>query len=106
MPIPGRQFILSVIAQIESKDRATTNERKRKLQQKQGGEGAAELLPRESPATASLISKLLPTSALICRKRNLRLWWKKIFHTSSGFEMHIETEQFSLHLLTWLPFNL
>ncbi len=49
--------IVNLWCKLDLKERATTNERKRKPVQKQGGKGATELLPQESHASAILISR-------------------------------------------------
>ncbi len=49
--------VMNLWCKPELKQRATTNEIKRALEQKQVGEGAVKLLLEESHATASLISK-------------------------------------------------
>ncbi len=62
-------LIVNLWCRLALKERATTTKIKREPEQKQGGEGAAELLPKKSHATASLISKcFLP-----------ELW---VFHTA------------------------
>ncbi len=49
--------VVNLSFNLDLKEKATTNEIKGELDQKQGGEGAAELLPEGSHATARLISR-------------------------------------------------
>ncbi len=54
-------FPCDLWCKLDLKERATTNEIKHKAEEKQGRDGAPELLPWEFHATASLISTGFPT---------------------------------------------
>ncbi len=51
------RLIVNLWCKLDLKERGAINEIKRKLEQEQGGEGAAEVLSRESHATASMFSR-------------------------------------------------
>ncbi len=63
-------LVVNCCCKLDLKERVTTYKMKRKPEQKQGGEGSAELLLKKSHATASLISQccLVQLYMLWC-------WW-------------------------------
>ncbi len=57
LPLQLFRLVVNLWHRLDLKERASTHEMNCEPEQKQGGEGAAELLPKESHAATSLISK-------------------------------------------------
>ncbi len=106
-------LIVILWCKVDLKERETTNEIN-ELEQKEGGEGAAELFPWESHATASLIFQTLPTTALLlnsiknpdrqlcrCTSRILKLLWKTMWPAAGDTEMSEKISFDSVTFFHW-----